>query len=162
MVNFLKKNSNKETKLVAPVTGRTIDLSKVPDEVFSGKLVGDGLAIEPAGDIIAAPADGELTLLFNTLHAFAITLDNGIHILVHIGIDTVSLKGEGFEQLAEAGTRVKAGTPIVKINRDVILSKGFSLITPVLIINMELVKELKANIDKDVTAGEDEIIALSV
>ena len=75
-----------------PITGKTIDLSKVPDKVFAEKLVGDGIAINPTGDIIVAPADGELTLVFETLHAFAITLSNGAELLIHIGLDTVSLK----------------------------------------------------------------------
>ena len=162
MFNFFKKNSNKETKLLAPITGKTIDLSKVPDQVFAEKLAGDGVAIDPTGDVIVAPADGELTLVFKTMHAFAITLANGAELLIHIGIDTVSLNGEGFEQLVEAGTMVKAGTPIIKINKDFILSKGFSLITPVLITNMDLVKELKSNINKDVVAAQDEIISFNV
>jgi len=161
MFNFFKRSPNKETKLVAPITGRTIDLSLVPDKVFAEKLAGDGVAIDPTGDIVVSPADGELTLVFGTLHAFAVTLDNGAELLIHIGIDTVSLNGEGFEQLAEAGTKVKAGTPIIKINRDFILSKGFSLITPVLVTNMDLVKDLKSNVDKDVVAGQDEIITFS-
>lgn len=162
MFNFFKKNSNKEIKLIAPVTGNTIDLSAVPDQVFSEKLAGDGIAIEPTGDIIVAPADGELSLVFNTMHAFAMTLSNGAEILVHIGIDTVSLNGEGFEQLAQAGTTVKAGTPIIKINRDFILNKGFSLITPVLVTNMDNVKELKANVGINVTAGKDAIVTFSL
>jgi PTS system D-glucosamine-specific IIA component/PTS system glucose-specific IIA component len=162
MFNFFKKSSNKEVKLIAPITGNTIDLSAVPDPVFSQKLAGDGLAINPTGDIIVAPADGELSLVFKTRHAFAMTLSNGAEILVHIGIDTVSLNGEGFEQLAEAGTTVKAGTPIIKINRDFILSKGFSLITPVLVTNMDNVKELKANVGINVTAGKDDIVTFSL
>lgn len=162
MFNFFKKNSNKETKLVAPITGKTIDLSKVPDKVFAEKLAGDGIAIDPTGDLIVAPADGELTLVFETLHAFAVTLDNGAELLIHIGIDTVSLNGEGFQQLVEAGSMVKAGTPIIKIDRDFILNKGFSLITPVLVTNMDIVKELKSSIGKDVVAGQDEIINFSI
>ncbi|MFL0246103.1 PTS sugar transporter subunit IIA [Candidatus Clostridium stratigraminis] len=162
MFNFLKKNLTKEVKLVAPVSGKTIDLSKVPDAVFSERLAGDGIAIEPTGNVIVAPCDGELTLVFKTLHAFGLTLENGIELLVHIGIDTVSLDGEGFEQLAEAGTKVKAGTPIIKINREVILGKGYSLITPVLITNMDLVKDLETNLDKNVSAGKDEIISFSL
>ena len=162
MFNFFKKNSNKEVKLVAPITGNAIDLSKVPDQVFSEKLAGDGIAIDPTGDVIVAPADGELSLVFKTMHAFAMTLSNGAEILIHIGIDTVSLNGEGFEQLAQAGTTVKAGTPIIKINRDFILNKGFSLITPVLITNMDIVKELKANVGNNVTAGKDEVITFSL
>lgn len=96
------------------------------------------------------------------MHAFAITLSNGAELLIHIGIDTVSLNGEGFEQLVEAGTTVKAGTPIIKIDRDFILSKGISLITPLLITNMDIVKELKVNVDNSVTAGKDEVITFSL
>ena len=162
MFNFFKKNQNKEVSLIAPITGRTIDLSNVPDKVFAEKLAGDGIAIDPAGDVIVAPADGELTLVFKTMHAFAITLANGAELLIHIGIDTVSLNGEGFQQLVEAGAMVKAGTPIIKIDRDFILSKGLSLITPVLITNMDIVKELNTNVDKDVVAGQNEVISFSL
>ena len=162
MFKFFKKNSNKEITLVAPITGRTIDLSNVPDKVFAEKLAGDGIAIDPTGDVIVAPADGELTLVFKTMHAFAITLANGAELLIHIGIDTVSLNGEGFQQLVEAGAMVKAGTPIIKIDRDFILNKGLSLITPVLITNMDIVKELKTNVDKDVVAGQNEVISFSL
>ena len=78
-------------------------------------MAGDGIAIDTTGDTIVAPADGELTLVFKTKHAFALTLENGVELLVHIGIETVGLEGEGFEQLVEQGTKVKAGTPIIKI-----------------------------------------------
>jgi PTS system D-glucosamine-specific IIA component/PTS system glucose-specific IIA component len=162
MFNFFKKNTTNETKLLAPVTGKTIDLSEVPDQVFAQKMAGDGVAIDPTGDVIVSPADGQLVLVFDTKHAFALALDNGTELLVHIGIDTVSLNGEGFKQLVEAGTKVKAGTPIIKIDRDFILSKGFSLITPVLITNMDIIKDLKANINKDVIAGQNEVITFSL
>ena len=97
----------KELKLIAPATGKTIDLSQVPDQVFAEKMAGDGVAIEVTGDTIVAPADGELSLVFKTNHAFAMTLSNGIELLVHVGIDTVSLEGEGFERLTEPGQQVK-------------------------------------------------------
>jgi PTS system D-glucosamine-specific IIA component/PTS system glucose-specific IIA component len=158
MFKFFNKKQKTDLKLVAPATGTAIDLSKVPDPVFAQKMAGDGVAIEITGDTIVAPADGTLALVFKTKHAFAMTLDNGIELLVHIGIDTVSLNGEGFEQLASEGTVVKAGTPIIKINKDFILEKGFSLITPVLITNPDIVSELIISTDKNVTAGEDEII----
>lgn len=155
MFGFLKK----DFKLVAPVDGTTIDLSKVPDEVFAGKMAGDGLAIDPTGDTVVAPADGELSLVFKTNHAFALTLSNGVELLVHIGVDTVSLDGEGFERLVEPGIKVKAGTPIIKINRDFILSKGFSLATPLLITNVDdSVKEFDALVGNKVKAGEDVVI----
>ncbi|MPQ44490.1 PTS sugar transporter subunit IIA [Clostridium tarantellae] len=154
MFGFFKK----ELKLIAPVDGTTIDLSKVPDEVFAGKMAGDGVAIDPIGETIVAPADGELSLIFKTNHAFAMTLDNGVELLVHIGVDTVSLNGEGFERLIEPGVKVKAGTPIIKINKDFILSKGLSLATPILITNVDMVKDLVPTINKSVTAGNDVVL----
>ena len=154
MFGFLKK----ELKLIAPIDGNTIALSNVPDPVFSQKMAGDGTAIDSTGDIVVAPCDGELTLIFKTNHAFAISLDNGIELLVHIGIDTVSLNGEGFERLIEPGQTVKAGTPIIKINRQIIKEKNLSLITPVLITNPDSVKSIKPIINERVTAGNDIII----
>ncbi len=154
MFGFLKKNF----QLIAPVNGKLVDLSKVPDEVFAQKLAGDGVAIESTGDIIVAPADGVLSLIFKTNHAFAMTLDNGAELLVHIGIDTVELQGEGFERLAEEGKRIKAGDPIVKINREYITEKGLSLITPILITNSDNFKEITYKTDVNVTAGKDTIL----
>jgi PTS system, glucose subfamily, IIA component len=158
MFKFFNKKQKTDLILVAPATGTAIDLSKVPDPVFAQKMAGDGIAIDLKGDTIVAPADGTLALVFKTKHAFAMTLDNGIELLVHIGIDTVSLNGEGFEQLASEGTTVKAGTPIIKINKDFILEKGFSLITPVLITNPDIVSDLIISTDKNVVVGEDQII----
>lgn len=153
LLGFLKK----DYEITAPVSGKVLDLSEVPDQIFAEKLAGDGAAIDAVGDTIVAPADGELTLIFKTYHAFALTLDNGIELLVHIGIDTVNLKGEGFKVLAEQGNKVKMGDPIVKIDRDFIKSKGYSLITPVLITNSYIVSDIKCNIGQDVKAGENVI-----
>lgn len=161
MFGFFKNKKNKEVtndaKLVAAVSGKVLPLSEVPDPVFAQKMAGDGVAINPTGDVVVAPADGELSLVFNTKHAFAMTLDNGAELLVHIGVDTVSLEGQGFEQLAEAGTKVKAGTPIIKIDREFIKSKGLSLMTPVLITNPDSF-ELKAIENIDAVAGETTIV----
>lgn len=154
MFGFFKK----DLKLVAPVDGKTIDLLKVPDEVFAGRMAGDGVAIDVTGDTVVAPADGELTLIFKTNHAFAMTLSNGIELLIHIGVDTVSLNGEGFKRLIEPGIKVKAGTPIIKIDREFILSKGLSLATPLLITNVDIVKELNPILDTVVNAGKDTVL----
>lgn len=159
---FKKKKQNESLNFVAPVNGKVIELSEVPDPVFAQKMAGDGVAIDTTGDIIVAPCDGELSLIFKTKHAFAMTLDNGIEILVHIGIETVSLKGEGFKQLVEQGTKVKAGTPIIKIDRNFIKSKGLSLITPVLITNPDRVKSIDKKINMDAIAGETIIMEYSL
>ena len=154
MFDFLKKNKD----IVAPVSGKVIDLSEVPDEVFAQRLAGDGVAILPTGNKIVAPADGVLTLLFNTGHAFAITLKNGVELLVHIGIDTVALNGKGFTKLVEQGIKVKAGMPIVRIDEEAVEAAGYSLITPVLITNPEIIKDLTGAVGETAVAGETQII----
>lgn len=148
--------------LVSAVTGKTIPLSQVQDPVFSQKMAGDGIAIEPTDNTVVAPADGELTLIFNTKHAFALTLENGIELLVHIGLDTVSLNGEGFQQLAEQGTKVKAGTPIIKFDANFIKSKGLKLTTPVLITNPDMVKSIKAVENIETISGETIVIEYEI
>lgn len=150
------------TALVAPISGKAIPLSEVPDPVFAEELAGKGMAIIADGDVVVAPADGELTLVFKTKHAFAMTLENGLELLVHIGLETVSLDGEGFEQLVEQGTKVKAGTPLIKINRELIKSKGLSLATPVLITNPDETKTINPVVTGSVVAGESVVINYEV
>lgn len=154
MFGFFKKSF----KLIAPIDGKILDISEVPDQVFAQKMAGDGVAIDTTGDTVVAPADGNLSMIFKTNHAFGITLSNGAEILVHIGLDTVALEGAGFERIAQEGQDVKAGDVIIKLNRDEIISKGYSLLTPVLITNPDNFKELEMNIGAQVKAGQDEIL----
>lgn len=167
MFGFFKKKKQDETtntstnttfKLVAPISGKSIPLSEVPDPVFAQKMAGDGIAINPTGDVAVAPADGELTLVFNTKHAFALTLENGAELLVHIGLETVSLNGEGFEQLVEQGTKVKAGTPIIKFDKEFIKAKGLPLVTPVLITNPDALTSIETLENIDTIAGETTVV----
>lgn len=158
MLSLFKKSYN----LIAPISGKTIDLSSVPDDVFAQRLAGDGIAIESSGDMVVAPADGTLTLIFRTNHAFGMTLDNGLEVLVHIGLDTVELEGKGFQRIAQQGDTVKAGDPIIKIDREAVISSGRSLITPVLITNMEAINSMNPAVNEEVTAGEDKIITYTL
>ncbi|MDD5793618.1 PTS sugar transporter subunit IIA [Clostridium sp. HCP1S3_B4] len=164
MFGFLKNKSKKQnsSKLYAPVDGKVIPLSQVEDPVFAQKMAGDGVAIDSTSDTIVSPADGTLELVFNTKHAFALKLDDGAELLVHIGLETVSLNGEGFTQLVEAGTKVKVGTPIIKIDREFIKSKGCSLVTPVLITNPDSMSSITPIENIDATSGETAIIEYSV
>lgn len=155
-------SSSKTYKFVAPITGKAVPLSEVPDPVFAQKMTGDGVAIIPEDDTVVAPADGELTLVFGTKHAFAMTLENGVELLIHFGLETVSLNGEGFETLVEQGTKVKAGDPILKVNREFIKSKELPTITPVLITNPDIVTSFKTFENIDTVAGETTIIEYTI
>jgi PTS system D-glucosamine-specific IIA component/PTS system glucose-specific IIA component len=154
MFNFFKKSLT----IVAPISGKTIDLSEVPDPVFAQKMAGDGIAINSTGDTVVAPCDGTISLIMNSGHAFAITTNSGIDLLVHVGLETVTLNGEGFEVLQSVNTKVTAGTPILKLNREFIESRGISLITPVLVANPDKLKELNPIVNKDVSYGNDVVM----
>lgn len=149
---------NKKQKIYAPVQGKVIPLESVDDEVFSKKLAGDGVAIEPTGEIVVAPCDGVLKLLFQTNHAFAIVTDDGAEILVHVGVDTVGLKGYGFTPLAKEGIKVKAGDEIIKFDSEALKENGCHLTTMILIANQQNLKSIEYKYSDSVKTGEDEII----
>ena len=149
--------------IIAPISGKTIELSKVPDPVFSEKLTGDGLAILASGDEVLAPCDGVITLFFDTKHAFAITTPNGVQILVHVGLDTVILNGEGITALHHSGDSVRAGTPILKLNLPLLQKRKINLISPVLVVNYEKVKSLHPSpAGSRVEAGTDTVLEFAV
>lgn len=154
MMRFLRKNY----EILAPISGQVIDLSKVQDRVFATKMAGDGVAIIADGNVVYAPADGVVSLIFDSNHAIGMILDNGIELLIHLGIDTVELKGEGFTRLIEEGKRVKAGEPILKIDKKFITEKGYSLITPVLITNTDRAKNLQCNLGIKAEGGQTVIM----
>ncbi|MBF4692962.1 PTS sugar transporter subunit IIA [Fusibacter ferrireducens] len=123
--------------------GKTIRLEEVPDAVFSQKMLGDGYAVIPSEGVISAPVSGTIVQVFPTLHAIGIETKEGLEVLVHIGLNTVTLKGEGFSQLCEVGKKIKAGDPLVRVDLALLKEKNISEITPVLITNMEKVKSVK-------------------
>lgn len=121
----------------APVSGRALELSEVKDEVFSSGSMGKGIAVEPEKGEVYAPCDGEIVTFFPTGHAIGIKGDNGAEILIHVGIDTVELNGEGFTPLAKQGNRVKKGQLLLKFDIGLIQSKGISAVTSVIITNSD-------------------------
>jgi len=123
----------KKQIIFSPIDGDVVDLESVPDEVFSAKLAGDGLAILPRSNTFVAPVAGVLTKIFSTNHAFSIQTKSGLEVLVHIGLDTVELNGEGFKRLAEEGDTVTAGKPIICADIEFIKSKGKSILTPIVL-----------------------------
>jgi glucose-specific phosphotransferase system IIA component len=150
--------NRKKFKIYSPVTGKVIELEKVNDVVFSQKLVGDGVAIEPISNIVVAPCHGVIKLIFKTNHAFALVTDEGLEIIIHIGIDTIDLKGEGFTRIAQEEQRVKPGDKILKFNKQLLESKGYDLTTMLLITNYSKMKKMDYFYLKESLAGEDIVI----
>nr|WP_298723544.1 phosphoenolpyruvate--protein phosphotransferase [uncultured Steroidobacter sp.] len=122
-------------KLHSPLRGWCASLEETPDEVFAQRFLGDGVAIDPTGDTLHAPCDGEIVSVAASKHAVALRADNGAEILLHVGIDTVALGGNGFDALVEPGARVSRGQPLLKFDLDVLARGAKSLITPMLITN---------------------------
>ena len=144
-VDYKKKVKKENIEIANPISGNIIDLENVEDEVFSGRILGDGFAIEPRDDKVYSPVDGEVRVVFPTLHAIVVETYEGLEVLIHIGIDTVKLNGQGFKAHVEIGKTVKKGELLVSFNKDIILENGKSLITPVIITNMDKVEKIQNN-----------------
>ncbi|WP_339029782.1 MULTISPECIES: PTS glucose transporter subunit IIA [unclassified Spiroplasma] len=123
---------NKKLEVFAPVDGEIIDLSKVEDEVFSEKMLGDGIAFIPDNGEFVAPIDGKLVTVFPSGHAYGIANSNGVEILLHIGLDTVSLNGEGFDIKVKQGSNIKAGELLVNVDMAKVSKKVPSMNTPLI------------------------------
>ena len=140
-------------KLKAPFSGKAVALTEVPDPVFSGLILGNGAAVIPEGDTAVSPCDGKIINIADTLHAYGIETKDGFEVLVHIGLNTVELNGEGFECLVKEGQKVKSGDPLCRSDLELIRSKGYETYTPVVITNSDDAAEIKS-ISGDCTAGE--------
>lgn len=124
--------------VLAPLSGCAVPLSEVPDEVFAEGMAGDGRAIVPSsGGEAVAPLSGTLIKLFEGGHAFGIETEDGVELIVHIGLDTIEMRGEGFEKLARQGDTVEAGQPIVRFDIEKVRSSGYDPITVVVVTNPE-------------------------
>lgn len=140
---FLGKNHTIKT----PFNGKIVDITEVKDQAFSNKLIGDGFAVIPENNIAVAPCDGKITTIFPTNHALGITTKDGLEVLLHIGIDTVELKGEGFKRLIEVGSKVKKGQEVIEIDLEYLKRSGVDSTTSVVITNMDKVESLEKHLD---------------
>jgi PTS system glucose-specific IIA component len=145
MFNLFKKKK-KQIEIKSPVKGKAVSITEVPDEVFASKMLGDGLAFVPEEGILYAPIDGEVVQVFPTKHALGIKSNDGLEILLHIGIETVAMSGEGFESFVNAGDKVTAGQKLIEFDIDLINQKAKSTITPLIITNMEIVDSIDMNL----------------
>lgn len=138
----------------SPLNGTTVPLADVPDATFAEGILGSGIAIEPSDGTVYAPGDGVISTLFDTHHAIGLQLDNGAEILVHIGINTVELDGEGYMALVNEGDRVKLGDKLITFDRELIESKGYKIITPVIVTNTDDYVSVTAVSEGAISAGD--------
>ena len=159
MFSFLKKGDkveeSKELRLKAFVSGRVIPITEVPDKMFSSKCLGDGLAIIPTDQVLRAPESGQVLIVNEgTFHACGMKLRNGMEILLHIGLDTVSMNGDGFISHVKEGDRVKAGDPLITFDLDKIRSAGFPTETIMVITDVGKATDIKMHTGISAIAGE--------
>lgn len=143
--------------LVAPVSGEIVPIDQVPDEAFASKAVGDGVAIKPTGKTVVAPIAGTVVKIFNTNHAFCLETANGVEIVVHMGLDTVALAGKGFTRLVEEGATVSAGQPVLEMDLDFLNANARSMISPVVVSNIDDFTGMTSLATGTVIAGESKL-----
>jgi PTS system glucose-specific IIA component len=167
-MNMLKKLFGKKTEkqteetVYAPLTGRLLNLEDVPDPVFSQKMMGDGMAIEPSEGILVSPVEGEIIQLFHTKHAIGIKSQTGMEILLHIGLETVAMNGEGFEAFVKEGDKVKPGDKLITFDLNLIKEKAASTITPIIITNGDIIENVQKSPLGEVKGGSDKVIEIKV
>ena len=137
----------------APMDGIVLPLEQLPDETFAAAILGPGCGIEPTGKTVYAPFDGTVDQVASTLHAVGLTSEDGIEILIHVGMDTVEMQGKGFKALVKVGDKVKAGTPLLKVDLDAIRAAGHPTATAIIVTNGDDMGELKMLAEGDVLAG---------
>ncbi|AOF16813.1 PTS N-acetyl glucosamine transporter subunit IIABC [Yersinia enterocolitica] len=146
--------------LVSPITGDVVALEDVPDEAFASKAVGEGIAIRPTDKTVVAPANGTIVKIFNTDHAFCLETETGAEIVVHIGIDTVKLNGQGFARLVEEGATVVAGQPVLELDLAYLNANARSMISPVVVSNIDDYAGISVLAGGSVVAGQSQLFEI--
>ena len=157
MFNFFKKKEvvSKNEMIGAPVKGRAVASKEVSDPTFGEEILGAGMAIIPAEGKVYAPVDGEITMCIDSCHAVGIMSDRGTELLIHIGLDTVTLKGEHFTAHVKEGDKIKKGDLLIEFDIEAVKNAGFDVITPVIVCNSFDYTEVVRFVDKDVEVGDD-------
>lgn len=157
MFQLFKKK--KAYEIGAPVKGKAVPLSEVSDPTFGEGIMGKGVAVIPTDGNICAPADGTIDLLFDTKHAFSMTTPEGVELLVHIGLDTVALKGEHFKAYKASGDTVKKGELVISVDLDAVKKAGYDVITPMVVCNTGDYASVEAISGQNVSA-QDTVISI--
>ncbi len=152
-----------KVEVLSPFTGSVIAIENVPDPVFAEKMLGEGVAVEPTDGLALAPMDGKLVVLHSSGHAFAVQAENSpVTVLVHIGLDTVKLKGKGFRLRAKVGDMVKAGQPVIEFDLPVIAGAGYSAISPVILPDLPAEAVVVKTLISEARAGQDTLYTVDI
>lgn len=155
-----KSNSLKKIVISSPIKGETIKLEDIEDAAFATGVLGQGLAIKPTEGKVVAPVSGEVTTLFPSLHAIGITSEEGVEILIHVGLDTVQLEGKGFKAHVKQGDKIVKGQELVTFDIDFIQKSGYSIVTPVVVTNYNDYFEIAATESKSLELGDKAITVI--
>ena len=158
--NEVKSNSLKKVVISSPIKGETIKLEDIEDAAFATGVLGQGLAIKPTEGKVVAPVRGEITTLFPSLHAIGITSDEGVEILIHVGLDTVQLEGKGFKAHVKQGDKIVKGQELVTFDIDFIQESGYSIVTPVVVTNYNDYFQIAATESKSLELGDKAITVI--
>ena len=142
-------------EVTAPVAGKVVALEDVPDPTFAQGILGPGIAIEPSEGRIVAPADGTVDVMFETGHAVSMTTADGAELLIHVGIDTVSLKGQHYTAKCKSGDTVRKGDTLIEFDIDAIREAGYEVVTPVIVCNPDAFASVKTEDAGSIQAGDD-------
>ncbi|MBS4176646.1 PTS sugar transporter subunit IIA [Lederbergia citrea] len=157
-----KEVAPKTITINSPLTGTLTSLEEVPDPVFSQKMMGDGMAVKPETGTVVSPVDGDIIQVFPTKHAIGIKAKNGAELLIHIGLETVGMKGEGFTAYVKEGDKVKTGDKLVDFDMGLVTEKAASTITPIIITNGDDAASINKHQTGSVTAGESPIMEITM
>lgn len=160
-MGFFKKLFGKKTdNFYAPMAGKAVPISEVPDPTFAEGLLGNGIAIEPSEGKVYAPCDATVDMMFTTGHAVSLVADCGAEVLIHVGLETVSLEGKPFKVYAASGDKVKKGQLLMEVDLDAVKAAGLPIITPMLICNTDEYPTFNTIVGKNVT-NDDVVIELA-
>ncbi|MCE5089678.1 PTS sugar transporter subunit IIA [Staphylococcus devriesei] len=156
------KEVDKNIEIYAPITGKYVNIEEIPDPVFAQKMMGEGFGINPTEGEVVSPIEGKVDNVFPTKHAIGLKADNGLELLVHIGLDTVQLDGEGFEILVNSGDTVQVGDPLLKFDLEFIRNNAKDVISPVIITNSDQTESIYINDAQAVIKGETKIVDVTM
>ena len=148
------KFTNQSKTVLTPLQGKVLAQADIPDETFAQGILGPGCGIEPTGKTVYAPFDGTVNQVASTLHAVGLTSEDGIEILIHVGMDTVELKGKGYELFVQTGDHVQKGQLLFRFDMQAIAAAGYTLTTPVIVTNSSRFARIEPLLSGRVTAGQ--------